>query len=61
MSVETLVKRYPTLGWAKILDALCFAYDNEDLVEADLDRERDLMDNPPIDPRGPQLEMKHGK
>lgn len=43
-TVETLVKRYPKLGWAKVLGALAFAYDNEDLVEADLARERALLD-----------------
>ena len=43
VSVETLVKRYPSLGWAKVLGALAFAYDNEELVEADLDRERALL------------------
>lgn len=44
VSVETLVKRYPSLGWAKILGALAFAYDNQDVVEADLARERALLD-----------------
>ena len=44
VSVETLVKRYPSLGWAKVLGGLAFAYDNEDVVEADLDRERALME-----------------
>lgn len=43
VSVETLVKRYPSLGWAKVLGALAFAYDNEELIEADLDRERALL------------------
>src|SRR5262249_40647304 len=42
-SVETLVKRYPNLGPARILDALSFAYDNQDLVEADLEREQALF------------------
>jgi uncharacterized protein (DUF433 family) len=45
VSVETLVKRYPALGWAKVLDALAFAYDNEELVEADLDRERAFLES----------------
>lgn len=44
VTVETLVKRYPSLGPAKVLCALAFAYDNEALVEADLDRERKLLD-----------------
>lgn len=43
VSVETLVKRYPILGWPKVLDALAFAYDNEDLIEDDLARERALL------------------
>jgi uncharacterized protein (DUF433 family) len=47
VSVETLVKRYPSLGWAKVLAGLAFAYDNEELVEADLDRERALLESEP--------------
>ena len=43
-SVETLLKRYPQLGPARVLDALAFAYDNLDLVMFDLDRERALLD-----------------
>ncbi len=43
-SVETLVKRYPNLGPARVLDALAFAYDNQDLIEADLGRERALFE-----------------
>jgi uncharacterized protein (DUF433 family) len=43
VSVETLLKRYPSLGPARVLDALAFAYDNADLVEADLSREQALM------------------
>jgi hypothetical protein len=35
-SIETLFKRYPNLGPARILDALAFAYDNPDVIEADL-------------------------
>lgn len=47
VSVETLVKRYPSLGWAKVLGGLAFAYDNQDLVEADLERERALLEAEP--------------
>ena len=43
-SVETLVKRYPNLGPARILDALSFAYDNQDLIEADIAREQLLFE-----------------
>src|SRR5262249_51590222 len=39
----TLVRRYPNLGPARILDALSFAYDNQDLIEADLEREQSLF------------------
>ncbi len=42
-SVETLVKRYPHLGPARILDALAFAYDNQDLIDADLAQEEALF------------------
>lgn len=42
-SVETLLKRYPNLGPARVLDALAFAYDNPDLIEADLAREQELF------------------
>jgi uncharacterized protein (DUF433 family) len=42
-SVETLVRRYPNLGPARILDALAFAYDNQDLIEADLAQEQALF------------------
>ena len=42
-SVDTLLKRYPTLGPAKVLDALAFAYDNRELVDADLAREEALF------------------
>ena len=37
--VERLLKRYPKLGPAKIFDALAFAYDNEEVIEADLERD----------------------
>jgi hypothetical protein len=42
-SVETLVKRYPQLGPGKVLDALAFAYDNLDVIQADVDREQKLL------------------
>jgi len=43
VTVETLLKRYPSLGPARVLDALAFAYDNTELVEADLSREAALL------------------
>lgn len=42
-SVETLLKRYPSLGAAKVLDALAFAYDNRELIDADVAREQALF------------------
>jgi uncharacterized protein (DUF433 family) len=45
VTVETLLKRYPSLGPARVLDALSFAYDNAELVEADLAYERAMLDN----------------
>ncbi len=44
VTAETLVKRYPALGPAKVLGALAFGYDNEALVDADLAREQRLLD-----------------
>ncbi|MEZ4258648.1 MAG: DUF433 domain-containing protein [Polyangiaceae bacterium] len=44
ITVETLVKRYPALGWARVLGALAFAYDNQQLIEIDLEKERALME-----------------
>lgn len=43
-SVETLLRRYPNLGPARILDALSFAYDNQELIQADIDREQALFE-----------------
>lgn len=40
---ERLAKRYPQLGPAKILDALSFALDNEDVIKADIAREEDFL------------------
>src|ERR1700691_4329870 len=62
VSVETLLKRYPALGPAKVLDALAFAYDNADVVAADLARERALLgpnaDAVPGDMRQPVLPFR---
>lgn len=42
-SVETLLRRYPQIGPARIFDALAFAYDNLELITADLLRERNEL------------------
>ncbi len=52
-SAETLLRRYPSLGPARLFDALAFAYDNPELLEADIARERTMLkeadlENPPI-------------
>lgn len=44
VTVETLVKRYPALGPARVLGALSFAYDNQELMAADLAREQAMLD-----------------
>lgn len=55
-TVEVLIKRYPRLGPAKILDALAFAFDNREVIEQDLEHEQQLLaqmsDAPP-----PQLDL----
>jgi uncharacterized protein (DUF433 family) len=51
VTVETLVRRYSRLSWANVLDALSFAYDNTELVEQDLARERALLKGEPVDVR----------
>jgi len=42
-SIERILKRYPQLGPAKVFDALAFALDNEEVVEADLAKEESLL------------------
>lgn len=42
--VETLLRRYPKLGPAKVLDALAFALDNPEVIEADIARENQLLE-----------------
>jgi len=44
VSLDTLLKRFPRLGPGKILDALAFAYDNEEVISADIEREEQLLD-----------------
>lgn len=64
-SVETLVKRYPQLGPGKVLDALAFAYDNLDVIEADVEREQKLLakkSKPPVGMRPfQQLSLTFGE
>ncbi len=48
--IDKLMKRYPALGPAKVLDALAFAYDNRGVVEADLEREHAVLEKARLDP-----------
>ena len=43
LAIATLILRYPTLGPARVLDALSFAYDNRALIEVDIAREEALL------------------
>lgn len=42
-TVDTLLKRYPQLGPGKLLDALAFAWDNPEVMDADLAREASFL------------------
>ena len=44
VTIDTILKRYPHLGASNILDALSFAYDNAEVIQADIKREADLVD-----------------
>lgn len=39
VTCDTLWKRYPGLAPGAVLDALSFAYDNQELIEEELERE----------------------
>lgn len=43
-SVERILKRYPQLGPAKVFDALAFALDNPEVIEADARREQEILE-----------------
>jgi uncharacterized protein (DUF433 family) len=42
-SVDRILRRYPQLGAAKVFDALAFALDNEEVMEADIAREQEFL------------------
>jgi uncharacterized protein (DUF433 family) len=44
ITIDTLLRRFPRLGAAKIFDALAFGYDNEEVMVADIQREEQLLD-----------------
>ena len=56
-TAETLFRRYPNLGPGKVLDAISFALDNVELMEADLAQETALLANPPAPSR--QLKLPY--
>jgi uncharacterized protein (DUF433 family) len=63
--VETILKRFPQIEAAKVFDALAFALDNPEVIEADTSRERDMLkrlgQKQPGRPRGPeQVELPFG-
>ena len=41
--LDALLRRFPQLTPGKVLDALAFAWDNAEVIEADIARERSLM------------------
>lgn len=43
-SIEKILRRYPQLSPAKVFDALAFALDNPEVMEADLERETALLE-----------------
>lgn len=42
-SIEQLIKRFPHLSPAKVFDALAFALDNPEVMDADMAREADML------------------
>lgn len=42
--IEKILKRYPQLSPAKVFDALAFALDNPEVLEADMAHEAELLD-----------------
>src|SRR5688500_13884911 len=43
-SVDRILKRYPQLGAAKVFDALAFALDNPEVIEADVQLEEEILE-----------------
>lgn len=46
--IEKILKRYPQLSPAKVFDALAFALDNPEVMDADIEREADLIEQKDI-------------
>lgn len=62
-SIDRILKRYPQLGPAKVFDALAFALDNQEVVDADLAREEALLatKEPPRRAPSAQIELPFGQ
>ena len=56
-TVDTLIKRYPQLGAAKVFDALAFAWDNPEVMEADMQKEARLLQKDVARGAGRQLKQ----
>lgn len=41
--IETIMRRFPQLGPARVLDALAFALDNPEVIEADAEHETAIL------------------
>lgn len=54
-AIETILRRYPQLGPARVFDALAYAYDNLERITRELVDERERVmhaaANPPEDPK----------
>ncbi len=61
-SIERILRRYPQLGPAKVFDALAFALDNQEVVDADLAHEESLLAVREAGRRAesPQIELPFG-
>lgn len=59
--METIIGWYPSLGASRVMDALAFAYDNIELMEAETAGER--MPNPglPVSVYSRQLALPFGR
>jgi hypothetical protein len=41
--LETILRRFPQLGPAKVFDALAFALDNPEVIQSDIAREHEML------------------
>ena len=43
--IEKILKRYPQLSPAKVFDAIAFALDNPEVIDADMEREAEILND----------------